>query len=577
MEAEENQASRGEDALRDGQLMIRLRLVAWSVLTISGFLEAMAARHSMQDDGVNYLDMGDAILRGDWKMALNGVWSPLYPFLQSVALHLLKPSAYWQFTVVHCVNFVIYIFALVCLEFLLAAATKSPGARDSASDRIPLPRWTVFAIGYAVFLWSSLDLITVRLVAPDMLMSAFLYLAAGLLLQIWARPDAFSRFLLLGLVLGLGYLAKAPMFPMAAAFFLFALFADRKPRAIPRVLAGIAIFTLVSAPWFMALSRYKGHLTFGDSAKFNYLVHVNGASPGWYFQDLGSARGHYVHTVRKIFDTPPVYEFATPLRGTSPIAYDPSYWAEGAVPRVSLKRELGVIKFWVGFYLRNFFQSQSALFVGFLVLCFMGQHTPLGQQITARWPVWVVGLIGLAMYALVHAELRYVGVFFSLIWVALFSALTIESASDRRRLALPVAFAVVIATATPVLISVADDSIGIRRQANVQWQVAQDLQKMGVQPGDRVARLVWHFGLGWERLLGVTEVAQVPLDNAVDFWCAPREKQMQAIDALRPFHVTVFVAEQVPPSQTCAAGPEWTTVSSGMYYVLDLRKEKDAK
>ena len=43
---------------------------------------------------------------------------------------------------------------------------------------------------------------------------------------------------------------------------------------------------------------------------------VNGASPSWYFQELGTAGGHYVHPVRKIFDTPPVYEFATPMRGT---------------------------------------------------------------------------------------------------------------------------------------------------------------------------------------------------------------------------------------------------------------------
>ena len=39
----------------------------------------------------------------------------------------------------------------------------------------------------------------------------------------------------------------------------------------------------------------------------------------------GAAGGHFVHPVRKLFDAPPIYEFATPLKGTSPVWYDPSY------------------------------------------------------------------------------------------------------------------------------------------------------------------------------------------------------------------------------------------------------------
>ena len=57
------------------------------------------------------------------------------------------------------------------------------------------------------------------------------------------------------------------------------------------------------------------------------------SEPGQRFRPL-------VHPSRKILDTPPIYEFATPVKGTLPIWYDPSYWTEGAVPRVSLKREL---------------------------------------------------------------------------------------------------------------------------------------------------------------------------------------------------------------------------------------------
>lgn len=125
----------------------------------------------------------------------------------------MKPSSYSQFTVVHGVNFLIYLFALGCFEFLLRAATADRtrvGDHNNADSR--LPKWAVFAIGYAVFFWSSLSLITIERVSPDLLMAGFVYLARGLLLQIRTRPQGFSAFALLGAVLGFGYLAKAPVF-----------------------------------------------------------------------------------------------------------------------------------------------------------------------------------------------------------------------------------------------------------------------------------------------------------------------------------------------------------------------------
>ena len=78
----------------------------------------------MQADGISYLDMGDAIIRGDWKMAINGYWSPLYPWLQGLAAWAIKPTPYWQFTVVHLVNFLIYLFALACFDTLLQALAR---------------------------------------------------------------------------------------------------------------------------------------------------------------------------------------------------------------------------------------------------------------------------------------------------------------------------------------------------------------------------------------------------------------------------------------------------------------------
>ncbi len=309
----------------------------------------------------------------------------------------------------------------------------------------------------------------------------------------------------------------------------------------------------------------------GDSARFNYVLHVNGAGPDVYFQDLGTAGGHYTHTARKIFDSPPIYEFATPIKGTLPLWYDPSYWSEGATLRVSPKRELSVIHHWLSFYFDLFFSSQAALFVGFVVLCFMAGRDILLKQIAARWPVLLVGLAGLGMYSLVHAESRYVAVFFTLFWVGLFSGLQMPPGREGRRLATLVTLAVVIVTAGPTAMSAAGRlNQALRKQPHNQWQVAQDLQTLGVMPGDRVARLPAHFGLGWARLLGVTVVAQIPLENSTDFWCGKPEVQAQVIEAFGRLGATVFVAEQNPANGVCAPGPGWHKVGDASYYALRI-------
>jgi 4-amino-4-deoxy-L-arabinose transferase-like glycosyltransferase len=557
----------------DSLLTSRVRIIAWCLLSVAGLIDAVFSRHAMQADGVSYLDMGDALVRGDWKMAVNGYWSPLYPWLQGVVLRLLKPSPYSEFTVVHFVNFLIYLFALSCFDFLLqAAVTDRLGTGDAPRGRMGLPKWAVFAVGYAVFLWSSLSLITLERVGPDLLMAGFLYLATGLLLRLWARPRSYWLFIALGAVFGLGYLAKAPVLPLSFLFLAVAwILAGDWRRATPRVLAATVVFLAVSSPWVVALSRAKGHFTFGDSGKDNYVFLINHVPPRWYSEELGTAGGHYLHPVRKTFDAPPVYEFAAPIRGTIPVWYDPSYWADGATPRVSLKQELSIVRRWAMFYFDSLFTEQAGLLVGFVVLCLMVGRGFVLEQLAARWPIWAIGLAGLGMYAMVYVERRYVGEFFALLWVGLFSGLKMPPGREGQRLVPIVTFAVVLVMALPVARSVAGHLIDISKgQANVQWQVAQELDALGVMPGDRVGRIGGWFGPGWARLLGVTVVAEIPDANTKNFWCDKPEVQAQVIDAFRRIGVTAIVAMQSPPDVVFVPGPDWRKLGDGTYYALRL-------
>ena len=101
------------------------------------------------------------------------------------------------------------------------------------------------------------------------------------------------------------------------------------------------------------------------------------------------------------------------------------------------------------------------------------------------------------MYALVFVEPRYVAVFFTLLWVGLFSGLRMPSVHESRRLVSIVTLAVVIAIAGPTAVSITGDFGRILKgQPHNQFQVAEDLRQMGVVPGDRVARIGGLF-IGW--------------------------------------------------------------------------------
>ena len=58
-----------------------IKLLAWILLVCCWLVQGLAARHSMDADGVSYQNIADAALSGDWRSFLNGYWSPGFPFL----------------------------------------------------------------------------------------------------------------------------------------------------------------------------------------------------------------------------------------------------------------------------------------------------------------------------------------------------------------------------------------------------------------------------------------------------------------------------------------------------------------
>ena len=92
---------------------------------------------SMNEDGINYLDLGDAWWNGDWGAIVNTTWSPLYAWILGIVVNLTRPSVWWEFPVVQVTNFLLFALTLGCFELIVRRARP---ARRSRGLRRPSSR-----------------------------------------------------------------------------------------------------------------------------------------------------------------------------------------------------------------------------------------------------------------------------------------------------------------------------------------------------------------------------------------------------------------------------------------------------
>ena len=309
-----------------------------------GTAQVWISRYAMNQDGTSYLDVGDAYLRHDWASAISGYWSPMYPWLLGSALHLFKPSLWWESITVHVVNWAIYIMALFSFRFFLRSVLCALSDEDAPSegDSFPLPDWILSGLGYAIFLWASLVLIDTGDVTPDLLVEAFLFLIGGYLVDLRSN-DSYGKFARFGILCGAAYLAKAVMFPVGVCLLAILLFsAKRSKRRVWGVFLAAMLFIVVSSPYIAALSQQKGRFTFGDSGKLTYAAMVSPNVPQKHWQGETTGGGTPQHPTRQLLEHPPVFEFAVPIGGTYPPWYDPSDWNEGAHGTFRLRAQIRV-------------------------------------------------------------------------------------------------------------------------------------------------------------------------------------------------------------------------------------------
>ena len=586
----------------------RIRVWFWIFAIIAGASQVWVARDTIATDGISYLDMGDAAAHGNWRALVNGYWSPGYPAAVGLGLAAARPAPEHEFAVMHAVNFAIFLFALASFEFFLRSLMAMTGSEGG------LAPWLLQIVGYLLFAWIALDLITLTVTSPDMFLAAFVFLSTGILLRIAAGSAGWGSYLTFGATLGLGYYAKAPLFPLSFVFLALGVIAGWKARVpLRRSLLAVLAFAIVASPLVTLLSIDKHRLTFGDSGKLNYAWYVDGATyRHWQGDPLGAhsevapkwtagpvSSGTPLHATRKILDSPSVYEFSGPVAGTYPVWYDPSYWNDGIRAQFDLRQEIRKIITNVRFLYALTLNVHASQLIGnghayllfspivatvFLALFYVAVRR--GGKF-AFWPIaWLTVLpavAALCMYALVYCEPRHVAPFLALLFVGLFASIRIPERAISDRTAAIFGSAVLAGFVLTAGLGVGKTVYAAARDIahkdaspSEPWQVARGLQQLGFGAGTKVASLDYanHDQVKWARLAHASIVAEVFSDafstREDAYWNADDATKAKVIDAFAKVGADVIVSRRIPQNVPLPAG--WEQIGATRYFVFRISR-----
>ena len=513
------------------------RLFFWCFVLVLGLLNVWARRNDVTPDSISYIEIGWATARGGLRQLVNAYWSPLYPYLLSLVFRTFHPLVQWDFAAAHLLNFAVYIasfasFGLFQKELNLQRETagEPPGKYSPVSAR------TVWVWGCVFFLWATYYWLGPVWVTPDLCVAVLVYLATALLFRIRSGRGNWLVFAGLGVLLGLGYLAKAAMFPLAFVFLFSAFCLSRNAGAsyvgaALRTLVAAAVFAGIALPFVLALSAAKGRPTFGDSGRINYAEFVNRATRFVHWQAEPAGTGTPLHPSRKIFSDPDVFEFSSPVQGSYPLWYDPSYWYDGIRPHFSVKAQVWALYRASNMYLKIFSKSGALWVVLVVILVVRRKLLGGGRSSSGAWLVCLPSVAVLAMYSLVHIEFRYIAPFPLMLLMWMLSRMKIATGAGPllvRRFHL----VVVLAPALAIAWAAGRDLYEVVRNKPYEpWVVAQRLHEMGIAPGTDVGYIGTGLDAYWAHLAGLRIIAEIP-DNEQSRFVAAEAARRQRVLAL---------------------------------------------
>ncbi len=548
----------------------QLFIAFFCISIVLGIFHAVASRDAINPDGIAYIEVAQSYVRGDWQSALSAYWSPLYAWLIALVFLIVQPPLAWELSVVHGLNFLIFICSFFAFHFLLNELEKSSNAQETK-----IPFILVRLVGYCTFLISSLGLIRIALVTPDMLVAVFVYLSAGLSVRFCRNTDVGSA-ILLGAVLALGYFAKTILFPLGLIFLVaLALSVRFRWSHILKIGLALFIFLSISSLYIITLSKNRGYLTIGDSGPLVYNLQVNRVPSLVHWQG-DALSGVPSHATRKVMDAPTIFEFRSPAGGTYAPWFDPAYWNQGMEPYFDWGNQLRAFtRNTKGLYLLTVYYFSPIVFLLFIFF-WLSECSVLqfAKRIFSRRTLTIPALCALAVYFSISVEGRYVAPFLALLWIAILTEVSVSKNLDQKK----VVHALVMGAATAfcflvVLFSANDmrDSfpvfVGQSMAESRHEQIARGLRGLGVNAGDEVgviSQYVAGFESYWAHLAGVRIVAELPSNEANAYWFANDKTKDDVLKTFKKTGIRAVIMEDMRSPKPLAG---WQRLGDTPYYV----------
>jgi len=180
-------------------------------------------------------------------------------------------------------------------------------------------------------------------------------------------------------------------------------------------------------------------------------------------------------------------------------------------------------------------------------------------------------------------EKRYIAPFVVLVWLGLLAGIRLKRSQDSTKLGaiatLVIATSLTVLAAQYVFYYLAQPLPELKGHGGTFYQAADSLHKDGVSPGDEVAVIgsgwdPW-YATFWARRARVRIVAEIPDDDADEFWRSDSFTQKQVLDAMGRVGIKAIVTCGKPGS---SGAVEWHKLGPTDYYASMLPSvNKDAQ
>jgi hypothetical protein len=486
-------------------------------------------------DGLAYLDVARTYVAHDWHWAINGYWGPLYAWLLAIVMRIFRPGIRSEFALARALNFTLFTAALYTFsKFWRAVAewSRRIGADDTTIPVASPFVWTLF--GYLLFLLNFIW--SVDIVNPDILVAAMVFAVASFLLQLSDQSqqarDSLGSYAWLGLVLAVGYYAKAIMLYFAVFVLAAMIIRAFRSRCFAEPLMAFLVFAVLVSPFIVIISRMLGHLTAGDSGRLNYAWFVNGPETKSWEKDLPAAAPLPFYPGPSVFDSPRVFRVPFPLIEGVTYApwYDASRFDKHSRPFFNLHDQLRQLAVNLRYSRETLLGQGAALTVPLLFLVGCDPKASL-RRFAATWFFTLPALAVFGMYLLVHLVERFVLGFSLLLWGAAWASVYVPPGLQLlARRAMLAAMIVIAAYGMPGLLHY----VLSRRTESVRndMVIAEAITRHGLAPGDPVASIGDGQEAYWAHFAKLSVVAEIWTIDAAQFWSAPPAVQQAALRSM---------------------------------------------